>query len=133
MDAKALGAGRRPPVAADEPVGAPTEIGNSSVMAAGKSMIGELLADQFPKSAHVRGDVFRRMVSGREDMTSAPPQEAWRQLRLRYRLGAMAATAISTLGSASFSKTPWTRVAGKQGCLVKRPRRPAERFGVQGR
>lgn len=64
----------------------------TGVMAAGKSTVGALLAGRFPKGVHVCGDVLRQMVvSGREDMTSTPSQEAWRQLRLRYRLGAMVA------------------------------------------
>jgi len=71
----------------------------TGVMAAGKSTIGALLAGRFPKGVHVRGDTFRRMVvSGQEDMTDAPSEEAWRQLRLRYRLGATAADAYFEAG-----------------------------------
>lgn len=58
-----------------------------------------MLAAQFPKGAHVRGDVFRRMVvSGREEPTGTPSEEAWRQLCLRYRLGAMVADAYFEAG-----------------------------------
>jgi cytidylate kinase len=64
----------------------------TGISAAGKSTVGELLAQRFARGVHVRGDVFRRMVlSGREEMTSEPSDEALRQLRLRYRLGAMVA------------------------------------------
>jgi len=49
------------------------------------------LARVLPRSAHVRGDLFRRMVvNGRADMTPDPSDEAIRQLRLRH--GLMAAT-----------------------------------------
>jgi hypothetical protein len=48
-----------------------------------------MLAERLPRSVHVRGDLFRRMViNGRADMTPEPSKEAIRQLRLRYRLTA---------------------------------------------
>lgn len=48
---------------------------------------------------HVKGDVFRRMVvAGREEMTATPTDEAWAQLRLRYRLGAETANAYHQAG-----------------------------------
>ncbi|MEU7996347.1 AAA family ATPase [Micromonospora sp. NPDC049060] len=57
----------------------------SGIMAAGKSTVADALARRLPRSVHLRGDVFRRMVvSGREEMTAQPSPEAWRQLRLRY-------------------------------------------------
>ncbi len=34
----------------------------TGVMSAGKSTVAQLLAELFPKAAHVRGDVFRRMI-----------------------------------------------------------------------
>ena len=59
----------------------------TGIMASGKSTIGQHLAAYFDKSVHVRGDIFRKMVvSGRVDMTPELPEEAWRQLRLRYQL-----------------------------------------------
>ncbi|CAM4169734.1 AAA family ATPase [Kibdelosporangium persicum] len=62
----------------------------TGIQAAGKSTIAQLLAERLDRSVHVRGDSFRRMiVNGRADMTPDPPDEAWRQLRLRYRLTAM--------------------------------------------
>lgn len=64
----------------------------TGIMASGKSTVSELLAKRFPKAVHLRGDIFRRMVvSGREEMRETPPEEAVRQLDLRYRLAAMAA------------------------------------------
>lgn len=64
----------------------------TGVMASGKSTVAELLAANIPRCVHLRGDVFRRMiVSGREDMSETPSDEALRQLHLRYRLAASAA------------------------------------------
>jgi chloramphenicol 3-O-phosphotransferase len=61
----------------------------TGIQAAGKSTVAQLLAERFPRSVHVRGDLFRRMiVGGREDMTPEPSDEAVRQLRLRHRLTA---------------------------------------------
>ncbi|ONI80984.1 phosphotransferase [Actinosynnema sp. ALI-1.44] len=63
----------------------------TGIQAAGKSTIAQLLAERLDRSVHVRGDAFRRsIVNGRADMTPDPSDEAWRQLRLRYRLTAMA-------------------------------------------
>ncbi|GAA4296724.1 hypothetical protein GCM10023142_35730 [Anaerocolumna aminovalerica] len=64
----------------------------TGVMASGKSTIGELLASKMEKGVHLRGDVFRRMiVSGREEMSAQPSEEAIRQLYLRYYLAVNAA------------------------------------------
>ena len=61
----------------------------TGISASGKSTVGELLARRFDRGVHVRGDGFRRMVrSGRAEMTADPPEEALRQLRLRYRIAA---------------------------------------------
>ena len=61
----------------------------TGIQAAGKSTIAQMLAERLPRSVHVRGDLFRRMViNGRADMTPAPSEEAMRQLRLRHRLTA---------------------------------------------
>ena len=50
-------------------------------MAAGKSTTAEALALKLDKCVHLRGDVFRRMISsGREEMSTAPSEEAVRQL-----------------------------------------------------
>jgi chloramphenicol 3-O-phosphotransferase len=61
----------------------------TGIQAAGKSTIAQMLTERLPRSAHVRGDRFRRMViNGRADMTPDPSEEAVRQLRLRHRLTA---------------------------------------------
>ncbi len=63
----------------------------TGAMAAGKSTVAQLLAERLPRSVHLRGDVFRRMiVNGRADMAPGLPVpsagEASAQLRLRYHL-----------------------------------------------
>lgn len=64
----------------------------TGIMASGKSTVAELLAQKLKKSVHLRGDVFRRMVtSGRQDMAAEPSEEAVRQLNLRYDLAAICA------------------------------------------
>ena len=64
----------------------------TGIPGAGKSTVADRLARRFERGVHVRGDVFRRMVvTGRQEMTSTPSEEAWRQLRLRYHLAAQAA------------------------------------------
>ncbi|MEV0306652.1 AAA family ATPase [Nonomuraea fuscirosea] len=73
----------------------------TGVSAAGKSTVAQALAERLPRSAHVRGDTFRRMVvNGRADMTpdsagsaeaADAADESVRQLHLRYRIAATAA------------------------------------------
>jgi predicted kinase len=71
----------------------------TGIQAAGKSTIAQALAERLPRSVHVRGDVFRRMVvGGRADMTPEPSDEALRQLRLRYRLAAQVSDAYFEAG-----------------------------------
>lgn len=61
-------------------------------MAAGKSSVAQALAQRLPKSVHLRGDVFRRMiVNGQAEMTSNLSAEAYQQLQLRYHLAAVVA------------------------------------------
>ncbi|MEU1284510.1 AAA family ATPase [Kitasatospora sp. NPDC005856] len=61
----------------------------TGIQASGKSTVAQALAERLPRSVHVRGDQFRRMViNGRADMTSAASEEAVRQLRLRHQLTA---------------------------------------------
>ncbi len=68
-------------------------------MAAGKSTVAELLAARLPRSAHVRGDVFRKMVvNGRADMTPDASPEATEQLHLRYDLAAGTADRYAAAG-----------------------------------
>nr|WP_281416201.1 AAA family ATPase [Deinococcus aestuarii] len=69
------------------------------MMASGKSTVAQALAERLPRSVHVRGDLFRRMiVSGRVDMTPDAGEEAWAQLRLRYRLAAQTALGYHASG-----------------------------------
>ncbi|NKY84224.1 AAA family ATPase [Nocardia veterana] len=71
----------------------------TGIQAAGKSTVGQALAERLPRSAHVRGDVFRRfVVGGRAEMSDAPSSEALRQLRLRHRLAAATADAYAAAG-----------------------------------
>jgi hypothetical protein len=71
----------------------------TGISAAGKTTVADLLARCFERAAHVKGDVFRRMVvAGRAEMTSEPSAEAWRQLRLRYSLAASTADAYFAAG-----------------------------------
>lgn len=61
-------------------------------MAAGKSTVAQALAERLPRSVHLRGDLFRRMiVNGRAEMNAELSAEAFHQLRLRYRIAAAAA------------------------------------------
>ena len=67
--------------------------------ASGKTTVGRLLAERFPLSAFVEGDVMWRMVvNGREDITPAATDEAVRQLQLRYRHGAFVADSYASAG-----------------------------------
>jgi len=72
----------------------------TGIQAAGKSSVAQAVAERLDRSVHLRGDVFRRMiVSGRARMGPAePPDEAVRQLRLRYRLAARAADGYAEAG-----------------------------------
>ncbi|WP_093616167.1 AAA family ATPase [Streptomyces indicus] len=75
----------------------------TGVMASGKSTVAELLAGRLPRAAHVRGDVFRRMVvSGREELLPEATAEARAQLELRQRLSAMVAD--------EYARAGWTAV-----------------------
>lgn len=71
----------------------------TGIMAAGKSTVAQALAERLPRAAHVRGDVFRRMVvSGRQEYGPDAEPEAAAQLRLRYRLSAATADAYADAG-----------------------------------
>lgn len=72
----------------------------TGIQAAGKSTVAQLLAERLPRSVHVRGDLFRRMiVNGRADMGPAEPAaEAVRQLRMRYRLATDVADGYAEAG-----------------------------------
>jgi chloramphenicol 3-O-phosphotransferase len=94
----------RPSASAGTGAGEVTGLGHAVVLitgiqAAGKSTTAQALAERLPRSVHVRGDVFRRMVvGGRADMTPEPSDEAIRQLRLRYRLAAEVSDAYFQAG-----------------------------------
>lgn len=74
----------------------------TGVMAAGKSTVAQALAERLPRAAHVRGDVFRRMiVSGREEYVPGSDGAGGvgeAQLRLRYRLAAATADVYAEAG-----------------------------------
>lgn len=71
----------------------------TGIMAAGKSTVAQALAERLPRSVHVRGDLFRRMiVNGRAEVTAALADEAVRQLRLRYALAAQVTDAYVAAG-----------------------------------
>ncbi|GGK91949.1 hypothetical protein Sme01_54350 [Sphaerisporangium melleum] len=71
----------------------------TGISAAGKSTVAQGLAERLPRSAHIRGDLFRRMiVNGAAGMTPDPAPEALRQLHLRYRLAASTADAYFAAG-----------------------------------
>lgn len=71
----------------------------TGIQAAGKSTIAQLLAERLPRSVHLRGDLFRRMIiNGRADMTPEPTDEALRQLQLRYQLTAAVSDAYFDAG-----------------------------------
>ncbi|NKY47453.1 AAA family ATPase [Nocardia cerradoensis] len=71
----------------------------TGIQAAGKSTVAQALAERLPRSAHIRGDVFRRfVVGGRAEMSGEPSEEALRQLRLRHRLAAATADDYAAAG-----------------------------------
>jgi len=71
----------------------------TGAMAAGKSTVAELLALRLPRSVHIRGDVFRKMVvTGRVDMTPEATPAAIAQLHLRYELAARTADRYAAAG-----------------------------------
>jgi predicted kinase len=71
----------------------------TGICAAGKSTVAQTLAERLPRSAHVRGDTFRRMiVNGGVPMTPEASPEAAAQLMLRHRLTAAAADAYCQAG-----------------------------------
>ena len=81
------------------PESGPMVIVITGVMAAGKSTVAQRLAERLPRSAHVRGDVFRRMVvSGRAEPTLEQSAAEVAQLRLRYELSAMTADRYAAAG-----------------------------------
>ncbi len=71
----------------------------TGIMASGKSTVAQALAERLPKSVHLRGDSFRRMiVNGRVEMQPPFPDQAYAQLRLRYRLSVITADLYCAAG-----------------------------------
>jgi chloramphenicol 3-O-phosphotransferase len=75
---------------------APSIILITGIMAAGKSTIAQALAEKLPKSVHLRGDLFRRLIVNDRDEIAPDDSggltdKALDQLRLRYRIAATAA------------------------------------------
>jgi adenylate kinase family enzyme len=89
----------REPAATDAPFPSGSVVVISGIMGAGKSTVAQLLAERLPRAAHVRGDLFRRMiVSGRTEMVPGAEAEALDQLELRYRLAALVADGYAEAG-----------------------------------
>ncbi len=64
----------------------------TGISASGKSSVAQALAERLPKSVHLRGDLFRRLiVNGEAEITAALSGEAHEQLWLRYRIATTAA------------------------------------------
>jgi predicted kinase len=71
----------------------------TGIMAAGKSTVAQGVAERLPRSVHLRGDLFRRMiVNCRVEMHPDDDGEATAQLHLRYRLAATAADLYCAAG-----------------------------------
>jgi chloramphenicol 3-O-phosphotransferase len=73
----------------------------TGIMAAGKSTVAQALAERLPKSVHLRGDLFRRMiVNGQEPVTPENWPAAERQLHLRQEIAASVALKFADNGFA---------------------------------
>lgn len=73
----------------------------TGIMAAGKSTVAQALAERLPRSVHVWGDLFRRMiVNGQAPMGFALSAEALTQLNLRYTI---ATTVVQLYLAAGFT------------------------------
>lgn len=71
----------------------------TGIMAAGKSTIAQAVAERLPRSVHLRGDLFRRLiVNGRVAIEPPLSPEASAQLRLRYRIAASVAEQYGDTG-----------------------------------
>ena len=71
----------------------------TGAMAVGKSTVAQAVAERLPAAAHVRGDLFRRMiVSGRASTDPPFSPSAAAQLRLRHRNAAVVADEYAAAG-----------------------------------
>lgn len=71
----------------------------TGIMAAGKSTIAQTVAERLPKSVHLRGDLFRRMIiNGQAQMSMPLSAEATEQLHLRYAIAASVAEQYCNAG-----------------------------------
>jgi predicted kinase len=68
-------------------------------MASGKSSVAQALAERLPRSVHLRGDLFRRMIiNGQAEMSFNLSDEAHNQLQLRYDLAVATAKRYADAG-----------------------------------
>ena len=82
-------------------VALPAAVVITGISAAGKSAVAQALAERIPRSVHLRGDSFRRMiVNDRADIRPDRQEAALEQLRLRHRLTAQA---LDTYVAAGFT------------------------------
>ena len=73
----------------------------TGIMAAGKSTVAQALAERLPRSVHLRGDLFRRMiVNGQADVTPENWEDAERQLHLRQDIATTVARMYADHGYA---------------------------------
>jgi len=71
----------------------------TGIMASGKSTVAQTLAERLPRSVHLRGDVFRKMiVNGRAEQGPVATAEDTAQLDLRYGLSIHVADAYAAMG-----------------------------------
>jgi predicted kinase len=71
----------------------------TGVMASGKSTVAQAIAERLPRSVHVKGDVFRRMiVGGRAEPEPDNMASAESQLALRYEIAATVAARYAQAG-----------------------------------
>ncbi len=68
----------------------------TGVMASGKTTVAQLLAERFERSAHLRGDRFRRMIVRGNAAPNTEEFEA--ELGVRYTLGARSADGYAEAG-----------------------------------
>lgn len=77
----------------------PVVIVITGAMASGKSTVADALSRRLPLAAHVRGDLFRRLiVSGQAPMDPPLSDRARHQLELRHTLAAQVADGYAQAG-----------------------------------